>query len=426
MNQSSHEVSGFPSRWIPVASGVLADQIRDAIDGIAQYLAAQLALNPHERSGPWTSPSFAGYAGVSLFFHYLELSGLFDGAAEVYESSLSRALELAEKQPAESGLISGFLGTAWLLEHTGNGACLEPSDDITAGLTRFVESSQGWIDFDLVSGMVGFGVYAIERAREPGSRDCLEAIVSRLERTALEINGGNGWETPPRGNYPYPRFDLGTAHGLPGVIQMLAQIRRLGIKSCEADELTRKAIDFLLTQEIGSPSRFASSLVRHRAPDPSRLGWCYGDLGLAGALRVAGDCLGSERISQIALETALHAARRSPESSGVVDETLCHGTSGLSHMFNRFFQASDDQVFADASNYWLRRTLEFSAKIRGGETGLGFVWRLNEKGWAKQPGLLMGAAGVGLALLGAVTSLEPRWDRLLLLSARNESLRSTS
>jgi hypothetical protein len=36
--------------------------------------------------------------------------------------------------------------------------------------------------------------------------------------------------------------------------------------------------------------------------------------------------------------------------------------------------------------------------------------------WLSEPGLLTGAAGVGLALLAAVGKVEPRWDRVLLVS----------
>jgi hypothetical protein len=37
-------------------------------------------------------------------------------------------------------------------------------------------------------------------------------------------------------------------------------------------------------------------------------------------------------------------------------------------------------------------------------------------GWAPVPGLLSGAAGIGLALLAAATPIEPAWDRILLIS----------
>jgi hypothetical protein len=36
--------------------------------------------------------------------------------------------------------------------------------------------------------------------------------------------------------------------------------------------------------------------------------------------------------------------------------------------------------------------------------------------WADERGFLMGAGGIALALLAAVTSVEPNWDRVLLVS----------
>jgi hypothetical protein len=36
--------------------------------------------------------------------------------------------------------------------------------------------------------------------------------------------------------------------------------------------------------------------------------------------------------------------------------------------------------------------------------------------WKTEPGFLSGVAGVGLALLAAVTDFEPLWDRVLLVS----------
>ena len=44
--------------------------------------------------------------------------------------------------------------------------------------------------------------------------------------------------------------------------------------------------------------------------------------------------------------------------------------------------------------------------IEGGET----------LGWTEDPGVLNGVSGVALALLGAITTNEPAWDRMLLMS----------
>jgi len=40
----------------------------------------------------------------------------------------------------------------------------------------------------------------------------------------------------------------------------------------------------------------------------------------------------------------------------------------------------------------------------------------DELGWRTDPGFLMGAAGIGLALLSAATATVPAWDRVLLVS----------
>jgi len=62
----------------------------------------------------------------------------------------------------------------------------------------------------------------------------------------------------------------------------------------------------------------------------------------------------------------------------------------------------------------LRRTLSMR---RPGEGVAGFLaWDSWKGGWAAERGFLTGAAGVGLALLGAVTAVEPAWEGVLLTS----------
>ena len=105
------------------------------------------------------------------------------------------------------------------------------------------------------------------------------------------------------------------------------------------------------------------------------------------------------------------------EKTQVTDAGLCHGAAGLGHLFNRLYQATDDETLAEAARFWFRYTLELR---RPGEGVAGFPsWRSNRDGgmsWQADAGFLTGASGVALALLGAVTTLEPSWDRVLLSS----------
>jgi len=116
-----------------------------------------------------------------------------------------------------------------------------------------------------------------------------------------------------------------------------------------------------------------------------------------------------------ALDLAWQACDHGLAERGVVDAGLRHGVAGRAHLLNRLFQATGEEPFADAARAGFGRLLEMR---RPGEGIGGF--RAQAPGadgrpvWADDPGLLNGSAGIGLALLAAVSAVEPAWDRLLL------------
>jgi hypothetical protein len=147
------------------------------------------------------------------------------------------------------------------------------------------------------------------------------------------------------------------------------------------------------------------------------LAWCYGDPGIAAALLVAARCCGEPAWEHAALRIARRVTRCDPERSGARDASLCHGTAGLGHMFNRFFQATGEPLFAEAARSWFAQTLALRRPDRG--IGGFEAWVPGPDGalhWEDTPGLLMGSAGVALALLAATTPVEPAWDRFMLLT----------
>jgi hypothetical protein len=168
---------------------------------------------------------------------------------------------------------------------------------------------------------------------------------------------------------------------------------------------------------------FPSWVAKRIKPYPSRLAWCYGDPGIAATLFAAARHAGRARWEAEARDIARRAAVRPVEHSHVLDAGLCHGSGGLVHLFNRMYQASGDPVLADAARRWVRFTLELR---RPGEGVGGFLaWAGEdpaEPKWSATPGFLLGAAGIGLALLATVTPLEPAWDRSLAISVPLEPL----
>lgn len=85
---------------------------------------------------------------------------------------------------------------------------------------------------------------------------------------------------------------------------------------------------------------------------------------------------------------------------------LASGSAGLAHVLNRFYQATQDPSLLEAATLWFERTLAAYhahgvAAFRGPATS--------------EHGLLDGSIGVGLALLAAISPVDPRWDRLVLV-----------
>src|SRR5262249_41099381 len=139
-------------------------------------------------------------------------------------------------------------GLGWATEHLRTHLCRLDADDINGEidqtLAELLAQAPWKDDYDLVSGLVGYGVYALERLPSPGAVACLEAIVTHQEATSEEQSGGLTWWTrpellPPHQHQMAPQgyYNLGLAHGVPGVIALLGRICAAGIAAERARRL---------------------------------------------------------------------------------------------------------------------------------------------------------------------------------------------
>jgi hypothetical protein len=182
--------------------------------------------------------------------------------------------------------------------------------------------------------------------------------------------------------------------------------------------LLTEAVGWLLAQRLpdGERSCFPTFVAAGHSPEPARTAWCYGDPGIAAVLLIAAQATGSAEWQATALDLARTAAGREAAEARVRDAGLCHGAAGLAHLFNRMHQATGDAALGEAARDWFHRALD----MRDPERGVaGFPALMPGPGspqWVADPGLLMGSTGVGLALLAAIGTVEPAWDRVLMLS----------
>src|SRR5205814_920463 len=167
---------------------------------------------------------------------------------------------------------------------------VDVNEDVDGALLRLVASPLWSGEYDLVSGLVGFGVYALERLPRPAAVATLEAIVERLDELGERQSDGIAWLTPSRvlraearGSCPGAWYNLGLAHGVPGVIAFLGGVCAAGIAKARARPLLERAVSWLLARRSPEPAEaaFGCCVDRSNRREPTRTAWCYGDPGVA-------------------------------------------------------------------------------------------------------------------------------------------------
>jgi lantibiotic modifying enzyme len=410
--------------WEPLLEGALKARAEESVQAIVGEL-------PTLEPDPAVDPSLAGgAAGQALLHSYVAQCKGGSGHAALAGRHLYRAISAAADSPTSASLYSGLTGVGWALAHLrGRLPDLDGEDDLAAideALLSHLDQSPWRDDYDLVSGLAGFGVYALERLPGPAALACLERVVERLAETAEHRPDGITWWTNPawlpavsRQQFPKGYYNLGMAHGVPGVIALLGQVCAASVAVPEARSLLDGAVRWLLTQQ--RPEGFRHWAGPGGTDRPARLAWCYGDPGIAAALFLAARCVGEPAWEREARAITRRAAERPAEQAGVVDAGLCHGACGLGHLFNRLFQATGDPTLAEAARAWFARALV----MRGPGLGVGGfeAWGPGGDGasaWVADPGLLTGAVGIALALLAAANAVEPAWDRMLMVDVPPE------
>jgi hypothetical protein len=392
--------------WTPILDGALADAAKRALRDIASLIGRH-PERPED---------------LVLFWAYAH--DLDDAAARCGEA-VDQLLASVDERAATLHLYGGLAGIGWTLAHVGD------PDDSAEFLTSLdgaivgALKGPGWAgDYDLIRGVTGVGLYFLERLEvEPDAalaREGLDHVVQHLAARALVGDAGEvTWHTDvsllpawQQRLAPNGYYNCGVAHGVPGVVSMLARASAIPDPPRNARELVAAALRWLEARRVPGSGGFAAWVVPGIEVTPAgRSAWCYGDLGVATALWSAVVRTNEPVAPWRAL--ARDCAERSPERCGVVDGSLCHGAFGLAHLLNRCFHASGDPAFRDAARAWIERGL---AMRRPGEGVAGFLTHEpvdGTSGWTTTDSFLRGASGIGLVLRAALGDTEPSWDRLL-------------
>ena len=201
-----HARSASEPDWAPLLSGDARRQALAAVEVIAEDVLEITTIGGAGRQ--WSLGG--GCAGRAVLFSYVaEVSGKqrFSDAAD---QQLEAAIGAITRVPMGFNLYDGLLGVGWTHAHLGprfyDHDVEEPSD-IDEALLDFLRAGTVDGSFDLVSGLVGMGVYCLEALPRSKAREALEVIVDLLLASARASAQGLTWFTPPE-QLPQWQLDL--------------------------------------------------------------------------------------------------------------------------------------------------------------------------------------------------------------------------
>jgi hypothetical protein len=435
--------------WTPIISrdSNFGSRVWDAIQSIADALA-----NKHYELSFRAKSSIRAYE-ESLLYGYLAVALNDLEWARHATQRLNQEIDgAAANPPTQVGLFGGLTGLGWIVEHLSHllqevslpseedvynsipdleGDETEDEDlnvEIDAKILKTLLTGNSSKAYDLISGLVGLGTYLIERLPRESAVQGIKSIFCQLESLAEHVDGKIAWYSEPellpdwqREQCPNGYYNLGVAHGIPGIIHFLGEVSAIGIVEPErSDKLLTGAMSWLIAQQrpLGSRSRFSSWLSPGKPSNDCRMAWCYGDLGILSVSLQVAHRTGRQDWMDFAEQLLNHCLAYPPAEAGIADAPLCHGATGVAHMFNRIYQTEGDRRCFDAALLWYERALDFRQPGEG-IGGFSSLTRPDPSGrlvWESSPAFLDGAVGVALAFLAAVTGVEPKWDRMLLLS----------
>ncbi|QNP74965.1 lanthionine synthetase [Streptomyces roseirectus] len=285
-------------------------------------------------------------------------------------------------------------------------------------------------EFDTIRGLSGYGAYLLRRDPDgPALRAVLDYCVRLTEPITDRDDVLPGWWTAsgssghPDETFPGGHANTGLAHGIGGVLALLALSARQGIRVSGQHDAVRTILAWLdrWQEESGHGPAWPYWITRAELRDaqpapyvPRRPSWCYGTAGVARAQQLAALALNDSR-RQIEAENALVGALTdTAQLKATTDHGLCYGTAGLAHIASRM---SDGAHPSTAGQLRALVPALHANVCPAGTDPANFASALLHAPDAG-PGFLNGAAGIALALHSPATAQTPRsaWDACLLIA----------
>ncbi|WP_167019561.1 lanthionine synthetase C family protein [Chitinophaga sp. Cy-1792] len=373
-----------------------------------------------------------GYSGAALFYaYYYQLTGNEAFLDKTYHI-IQRSLEAISNLTLDGSHCSGLSGISWQLLHLAECGYIDQDDldetfaEIDMALAEFMEADLNQQHIDFLHQGLGAALYFLKRLPDAHARRQLEKLVLGLHAQAHQLPQGIAWKdffsttATSEDNKHRNLFNLGLAHGNPAIISILARIYEKGVARDMIAPMVTSAVNWLLStrnKDRDPGHSLFPVLIDEQditAGDTnSRLGWCYGDLGIAVSLKDAGIRMQKPEWTAIAYEIFNNiAAHRNQENGIVYDACLCHGSAGIAVILQQAGIYNNNAALLENADHWYQHTIHQS-RWTDGAAGYKYY---QHPDFQTSYNMLEGISGIGLSLISFVNpDIRPGWAEAMLI-----------
>jgi len=395
----------------------LNDRIKVKLDQIAECIFQRIQEPLPDPIGGL----YGGEWGNLLFLCYYAKYKNDQQILEMAEAYTERLLTHSSLDKLSHTFCDGYAGILYLLQFLKEQELLEVDmEDVEQLLESYIIDRMRYDfrigNYDFLHGALGCGYYFLKKNKD---LQPVYELIDFLYNTAEKDMRTQCFKWKSLVHYEEGTlgYNIALSHGMASIVLFLTHAFEKGITNEKTAELLSSTINYILSQEVdiqkyGCYFPHQSLENTGYVPQKTRLGWCYGDLGVAYSLWVAEKATGQEEWRQKGLNILLHAAqRRGLVDNLVVDAGLCHGTSGITMVFKKMYLSTYQTLFLDATEYWLRQSLEIASFADGLAGYKAYIL----KEWIADHSLLTGIAGIGVVYISYLMKNQQAWDQLFLL-----------
>jgi len=398
-------INATPQSTIPTPDELrlAARKLGDHLQGLAhQYEqhAIWIGLGMDEQASwslnPLTMHLYDGHAGMALFFAYLGQQTGETRYTQLAEAALATLLVQAAPLTTTFPYIGGFNGWGGLIYTLTHLGALWQRPDLWDKALTFAEVATLHVaqdqQFDVIGGAAGCIGAAAALYRCTADRrlhrlieQCAEHLVAHAQPQAV----GVGWVVPNMGGIPLAGFSHGAA-GIAWALLKAADIcHNPTYRNVAQEALAYERSLFVADLENWADLRNAAAEGQASAQsvEPTAMhAWCHGAPGIGLARLAMLDQLDDQPMRN-EIEIALQSTVTHGFGGG---HCLCHGDLGNLDLLVKAATALDNA-------HWLAEARRRAGSILAAQAASG--WRCGVPGGVETPGLMVGLAGIGYALL---------------------------